>query len=211
MLPSAMTALLWFSETTNAIGLLIFAALLVYFAAQMYIRTGRNRALEEFILQNQLELPIVFHGTLVIEKHKPGSFLQLGKSTTAAGILQFRYRWFEGFGRQAIFDEVVFDGSRSVVELKRKTKSTASNFSQFSAIRMREVSGGRGVSLWHVELLSYKGGTIPFVSSVRGYRQAAFEHTAPIAKAVSAIMALPVHVIVAGNVWTLGWPPKNPV
>jgi len=92
MLPSAMTALLWFSETTNAIGLLIFAALLIYFASQMYVRTGRNGVLEEFILQKQFDLPPVFHGTLVVEEHRPGSFLQLGKSTTAAGILQFRYR-----------------------------------------------------------------------------------------------------------------------
>jgi hypothetical protein len=58
-------------------------------------------------------------------------------------------------------------------------------------------------------MISQKGKTFPFVTSARGDREAGFENTASIAKAASAITALPIQVFVAGNVWTPGWPPKN--
>ena len=76
---------------------------------------------------------------------------------------------------------------------------------------MREVAGRRGGgSLWHVELVPQKGRPpIPFVTSRGGERRAMFENAAPVAKAVSAIMDIPVQVFVAGNVWTPGWPPKT--
>jgi hypothetical protein len=123
--------------------------------------------------------------------------------------LQFKYRWL-GTGRQAIFDEVTFDRARGVVEFKSKSKLTTIAFSEFSAIRMREMAGKPLVSLWHVELMPLKGKAIPFVTSGSTERKASFDQTAPVAKAVSAIVAVPVQVFVAGNVWTPGWPPKNP-
>ncbi len=120
-------------------------------------------------------------------------------------------RWL-GMERQAIFDEVEFDRAAGVVHLKRKDKNRIAHFSEFSAIRMREIAGHRGAgSVWHVELVPCKGRATPFVTSVRGDRKAAFEHTAPVAKAASAIMKVPVQVFVAGNVWTPGWPPKTSV
>jgi hypothetical protein len=126
--------------------------------------------------------------------------------------LRFFYRWVAGFGRQAIFDEVIFDGDKVLVELKLKNKQTIASFSEFMAIGMREVAGGRGGgSVWHIELISHNGKATPFVTSVWGDRRAVFENTAPVAKAASEIMAIPVQVRVAGNIWTPGWPPKNPV
>lgn len=107
-----------------------------------------------------------------------------------------------------MFDEVIFDGFRRVVELKRKDKQKDVAFVEFAALRMREVATGRGGSLWHIELLPLKGRAIPFVTSVISDRRATFENTAVLAKAVSAIVAVPVQVRVAGNVWTPGWPPK---
>jgi hypothetical protein len=151
----------------------------------------------------------VFRGTLVIEEYRPGSFLRLSKRTAEAQRLQLWYRWF-GIGRQAIFDEVVLDHSRRVVELKRKDKCTTAAFSDFSAIRMREVGGGRGGSLWHIELVPDTGAPRPFISSEQGDRRATFKDAASLAKAASVIMGLPVYVVVAGNVWTPGWPPKSP-
>jgi hypothetical protein len=146
---------------------------------------------------------------LTVEESGP-SFLRLCQSTTEARNLQFQYRWLVGKGRQALFDEVIFDASRRLVDLKRKGKSNSASFSEFAAIRMREVSGKHGISIWHVELIPRKGTAIPFVTSDRGYRETSFEQTAPLARVVSVIMSIPVHVIVDGGVWTPGWPPKEP-
>ena len=79
---------------------------------------------------------------------------------------------------------------------------------------MREGSGGwKGAngSIWHVEFIPKKGRPVRFVTSVWGERSAAFEDTAPRAKAVSVIMDVPPEVIVAGNLRTPGWPPKAPI
>lgn len=211
MLQPATTILLWSTEMTNAVGLLVLATLIIYFTIQMYIRGGRNDALEWIILNNELELPTVLHGTLTVEEHKPGIFLRFSESTAEARRLQFQYRWLQGIGRQAIFDEVVFDRSQNVVQFSKNGKIKTYNLREFSAIRMREVSGGRSLlSVWHIELVPNRGQPIPFLTSTLGDRKTGFEHVAPIAKAVSAIMAIPVQVVVAGNIWTPGWPPKSP-
>ena len=184
-------------------------ALIIFFALLWYIREGRNPALECQLRQNEFGSPHDFDGTLAVEEHRPGSYIRFCKSTKAARNMQFTYRWLIGIGPQAAYDEVSFDRSQRVVELKRKN-CKAFGFADFQAIRMREVAGGRGGgSLWHVELVPQKGTSpIPFVTSRRGDRRAMFENAVPVAKAVSAIMDIPVQVFVAGNVWTPGWPPK---
>jgi hypothetical protein len=209
MLASVTMALLWSSDSVDAIEGLVVAAVIAVLAILWYLREGRNSALEQVLVQSEFGSPAAFRGSLAVEEYKPGNSLRLCKSTTAARILQLKYRWL-GMGRQAIFDEVTFDRARGVVELKRKKKYTTASFSEFAAVRMREVAGHRGAgSIWHVELVPHKGRPTPFVTSVRGDRRTMFEHTAPVAKAVSEIMASPVQVFVAGNVWTPGWPPKS--
>jgi hypothetical protein len=184
-------------------------AVLIVAVVGIYLRQGRNEVLERLIEHGRGGSVAAFRGTLAVDESQPGIFLRLGKSPEAGG-LQFQYRWLIGVGRQAIFDEVIFDGPRRQVELKKKNKHTTASFSEFSALRMRETAG-KHASLWHVELLPHKGSAIPFVTSNRSDRQASFEQTAPLARAVSAILSVPVQVVVAGNVWSPGWPPKNPV
>ena len=189
----------------------VIIVLIIVFAVEWYLREGRNEVLENLLAHSELGPPTTFRGSLEVEEHQPGFFLRLSKSTRAARVLQFQYRWLVGMGRQAIFDEVTFDGPRRVVQFKRKNKVTEAAFSDFSTIRMREIAGKSLVSLWHVELISLKSKATPFVTSGTGDRKTTFEDTAPLAKAVSTIMAVPVQVFVAGNVWTPGWPPKNPI
>jgi hypothetical protein len=199
-------------DLIEVIGPFVVLAVIIFFALLWYARQGRNSALEILVMQAEFGPPESFRGTLTVQEHKPGHYLRLSKSTSASRRLQFWNRWVIGTGRQAVFDEVTIDGSRGSVELKRKNKDTTALFSEFSAIRMREVAGGRDLSaLWHIELIPQEGKPLPFVTSERGDRRAMFEQTAPVAKAVSAIMAIPVHVFVAGNIWTPGWPPKNHV
>lgn len=196
-------------DLTEVIGPFVALAVIIFFAVLWYVREGRNGALENILAQSEFGPPVAFRGSLVIEEHQPGSSLRLCKSTKATRRLQFRYRWL-GTGKQAIFDEVTFDGARRLVEMKKKSKQTIAGFAGFSSIRMREIAGGRGGgSLWHVELVSQRGKTIPFVTSEIYKREVIFAQTASVAKAVSAIMGLPVQVFVAGNIWTPGWPPKN--
>jgi len=198
-------------SSTEIIGPLVALALIILLALLRYAREGRNDALESILVQSDFGSPSAFRGSLAVEESQPGSCLRLRKSTRAARWLQFRYRWLMGVGKQGVFDEVKFDSSRRLVEMKKGAKQTTAGFSEFSAIRMRENSAGRGGgSLWHIELLAHGGRAIPFVSSEIDSRQASFEQTASVAKAVSAIMKLPVRVVVAGNIWTPGWPPKKP-
>jgi hypothetical protein len=79
-----------------------------------------------------------------------------------------------------------------MIELKTENKRTTANFSELSAIRMREVGGGRGGSLWHIELVLHTGPPRPFVSPEQGDRRATFKDAAPLAKAASMIMTAPV-------------------
>jgi len=200
---------LWLSDLSGAILPFLLIAALIFLALFWFLREGRNAALENQLTRTDFGSPLDFHGTLAVEEHKPGSYVRFSKSTDEAQNLQFKYRWLVGIGPQAIFDEVTFDRSRHVAELKKKNSQTL-GFSDFKAIRMREVAGGRDSgSYWHVELIPHKGKPTPFLTSQRGDRRATFENSAPVAKAVSAIMDLPVQVYVAGNVWTPGWPPKT--
>jgi hypothetical protein len=185
-------------------------ALLIFLAVSWYVRQGRNPALEEMVQRDEFDSPKIFSGTLSVERDEPGHFLRLSKSTQSNRWLQFQHRWL-GAGKQAILDEVDFDGWRGLVATRRGKDRTEIRFSEFSAIRMREVSGGKGGgSLWHVELIPQRGGALPFVTSEVAARQDSFKETAAVAKAASKIMLLPVQVHVAGNIWTPGWPPKSP-
>lgn len=186
-------------------------ALLIFIAVSWSVRQGRNPALEDMVQRDEFGSPRAFSGTLSVEREDPGHFLHLSKSTQSNRWLQFRYRWF-GMGKQATFDEVDFDGLRGTVVTKRRNDRTETRFSEFWAIRMREVSGGKsGGSFWYIELVPQRGFVLPFVTSEVAARQDSFKQTAAVAKAVSKIMLLPVQVHVAGNIWTSGWPPKSSV
>ncbi len=203
-----ITGLVWFSELAGAAAGLFAVAVIVILAVLWHRREGRNGALEDMVARSEYGALDKFHGTLSMAEHQPGIYLRLWKYTPANRRVQFYYRWIVGKGQQAVFDEVIFDGLRQVVELRRKDKQKDVAFAEFAALRMREVATGRGGSLWHIELLPRKGRAIPFVTSVISDRRTTFENTAVLAKAVSAILAVPVQVRVAGNVWTPGWPPK---
>ncbi|MFZ3201523.1 MAG: hypothetical protein ACLQMT_12840 [Candidatus Acidiferrales bacterium] len=212
MLSSVMMALAFPSGLAGAVAGLIVAGVIVLLAILWYVREGRNSALEDILAQSEFGSPDGFQGTLSVAEYQPKTYLRLSEGSTASRRLKFYYRWVVGKGRQAVFNEVTFDGFRHLVQLKRKDEYTETAFAEFSALRMREVAAGRGGgSLWHIELLPRDGRAVPFVTSVWGDRRAAFEHAAALAKAVSAITALPVQVCVAGNVWTPGWPPKASV
>ena len=185
---------------------IILILVLLGFWAQS--RQLRNEVLEQWIALGTCGSVQAFLGTLDIAENRSG-FLRLTKSSRRTKWLQFQYRWLAGVGEQATWDEVAFDGSRALVELKRKEKVTSYPFSRFSAIRMREIYQGEAGSLWHMELLAVQGKNLLFASSARGNRQTGFENSAGLARAISAITSLPVQVVLAGNIWTLGWPPKT--
>jgi hypothetical protein len=206
--PAPTMGIFWASDYLDAVGGLVVAGAIAILLLVVFLRQGRNAALEQVVAQRESRAPIGFMGTLAVEEYKPGVLLRLAKSTKDARNLQLRYRLL-GVGRQATFDQVSFDRYASVVRLKKKGKETSASFLQYSAIRMRETFTGRGgVSTWQVELVPRAGRATPFVTSASGFRQASFEHTAPVAKAAAEIMQVPIHVCVAGNAWTPGWPPK---
>jgi len=191
----------------DVIGPFAILAVILACLVVVFVRQGRNHVLEEIVEHGKIGPTDSFHGTLAVEENSPNFFLRLRKNSEEQR-LQLLYRWVIGVGRQAGFDEVTFDGSRRSVELTRKNKSKNVPFSEFSAVRMRE-NAGKHVSVWHVELVSLHGPHLLFLSSEREDRQRGFERTASVAKAVSAIMSLPVEVVVDGKVWTHGWPPKD--
>lgn len=184
----------------------LIAGLLACLVA-VYMRQGRNQVLEEIVQHGKIAPIESFRGTLAVEEDHPNFLLRLRKNSEGRR-LQFLYRWVIGVGPQAVFDEVTFDGSRRSVEFNRKNKHRHEPFSEFSAVRMRETAE-KHVSVWHVELVSIRGPRLLFLSSEREDRQTGFERTASVARAVSAIMSLPVQVVVDGKVWTRGWPPKD--
>jgi hypothetical protein len=186
-------------------------AVLLFTVIVTYLRQSRNRVLEEIVERGELGSMATFRGTLAVQENRSG-FLRLTKDSKGQR-LQFLYRWIIGLGRQAVVDEVTFDASLQSVELSRNNEKKSVAFSDFSAIRMREAAASHRirtqVSLWHVELIRVKGSGLLILSSERGNRQRAFEETAAVARAISMIMYRPVQVVVDGNVWTPGWPPKN--
>src|SRR5712692_1245391 len=104
---------------TEVIGPFVVLAVIIFFAILWYVREGRNGALEHILAQSEFGSPGAFRGTLAIAEHQPGIYLRLSKSSGATSHLQFYYRWVAGKGRQAVFDEVTFDGFRRLVDLKR--------------------------------------------------------------------------------------------
>jgi hypothetical protein len=194
----------------NPVDLLFpLAVIAIYLSSAIpaYRRQGRNAVLEGMIGCGEVAPLAAYRGTLAITDLKPGSFLRLRKDSDA-GRLQFKYRWITGVGPQAIFDEIIFDNSQRAVELVRNTQRRSRAFAEFSAIRLRESSGEHG-SIWHLELIPQRGKTLLFLTSERQERRAGFERTGVVAKAVAAISCVPVQVVVDGNAWTPGWPPKS--
>ena len=196
------------SEYVGLIGIFAILAFILLIALAARFRQRRNAALEEWIALGKCGPPISFEGTLNIEENRAG-FLRLSKSTDQSKWLQFQYRWLSAIREQAGYDEVIFDGSRAAVDLRKKDKVISLPFAKFSAVRMRELSQSEAGSLWHFDLVTVEGQNVLFATSARGNRRLMFENSAGLAKTISAITSLPVQVLVAGNVWTPGWPPKN--
>jgi len=182
-------------------------AIYLSIAIPAYRRQGRNAVLEGMIGCGEVAPLVAYRGTLAITEHLPGSFLRLRKDSDA-GRLQFKYRWITGVGPQAIFDEIIFDNSQRAVGLVRNGQRTSRAFAEFSAIRLRESSGEHG-SIWHLELIPQRGKSLLFLTAERQERRTGFERTGAVAKAVAAIMCVPVQVVVDSKAWTPGWPPKS--
>lgn len=193
----------------NVVGSFALIAVILACLITIYMRQGRNQVLEQIVEHGKISSIDTFRGTLAVEENRPNFLLRLRKNSEEQR-LQFLYRWVTGVGSQAIFDEVTFDASRRSIELSTRNQHRDVSFADFSAVRMRETAG-RHISVWHVELVSVRGRRLLFLSSEGDDRQLGFERTAPVAKAVSAIMSVPVQVVVDGKVWTQGWPPKNPL
>ncbi|MGA8871068.1 MAG: hypothetical protein WB460_08015 [Candidatus Acidiferrales bacterium] len=186
-------------------------AVMIILVIAIFVRQGRHAVLEEIVANDDLGPPEAFRRTLVVEENRPGSYLRLRNSSRAARAWHFWYRWVAGAGPQANVDEVTFDASLQQVELSKKEKHTTFRFSEIAAIRLRERGAGKSGSTWYLELIPCEGKPVPFATSAIGDRQTMFERTAAVAKAAARIAAVPVQVIVAGNVWTSGWPPKKRV
>ena len=195
------------SEYVSLIAIFAIIAFILSVAFTTHFRQRRNEVLEQWIALGKCGPVSSFAGTLDVEQAGAG-FLRLVK-TDEAGRLQFKYRWLSAIREQADYDEVIFDGSQHVVELKKKNKVIRMPFGRFSAVRMRELSQSEAGSLWHFDLVAVEGKYVLFASSARGNRRLMFENSSGLAKAISTITSLPVQVVVAGNVWTPGWPPTS--
>jgi len=183
--------------------------LLVFF---ILARQGRNKALEQILAQENFGSPEAFRGSLVVEDHRQGSYLKLGRNPAEPRrTLQRAYRWTLGLGHRAPYDGVTFDRSSRTIEMKKNDSYRTTRFEDFTAVRMKEVSLGKSLMfIWLIELIPHNGKPIPIIDSPQGDRRAAFEHAAPLLKAISAVTDLPMQAWIAGNVWTPGWPPKVP-
>jgi hypothetical protein len=207
MLSSRLLAFIWSSNFGDAVWGLVAIAVIIFLVVVWYVREGRNRVLEDLVVITDFGPPASFRGSLTVEDYKPQKSLRLSTTTTTSRRLQFWYRWIVGKGPQATFTEVTFDGLQGSIKLTKKNELTTALFSEFSPVRMREIANGKyGGALWHIELVRLNGKALPFVTSASGDRRTMFERTASVAKAVWAIMSIPVHVFVAGNIWTPGWP-----
>jgi hypothetical protein len=105
----------------DVLGPFVVLMVVIFAVVGIYLRQGRNHVLEKMIAQREGGSLAAFRGTLVVEESGP-RLLRLRKSTAQAQCLQFRYRWLVGIGRQAILDEVTFDASRRLVELRKSDK-----------------------------------------------------------------------------------------
>lgn len=194
-----------------AVVLLLILAVMVALIVLWIVREGRNGVLERILVEKDFGNPEGFRGSLVVEEYRRGNYLRISARAPNARWLRFKYRWLVGMGPQAILDEVTFDRSTATVTTNRKNRCQVLLFSALSAVRMRERAAGRTLaSLWHVELIPLRGRPILIATSLQGDRVATFDETARLLKSISAVTDLPMHVRVAGNIWTPGWPPKIP-
>jgi hypothetical protein len=191
-------------------GPFVVIAVMIVLVIIVFVRQGRNAVLEEIVANNDLGPAEAFRGTLAVEENRTG-YLRLRSSTLRARAWRFYHRWLAGLGPQANFDEVTFDGPRQRLYLARKDKQTTREFLEITAIRMRERAGHRGNSAWYLELIPRDGKTVVIATSAIAERQWMFERSAAVAKAAARIVGVPVQVVVAGNAWTWGWPPKKHV
>jgi hypothetical protein len=195
----------WISLLAPFAGMAVIIGLVIVW----FVREGRNEVLGQIVADRDFGDPSKFNGSLAVEEARRGDYLRLGMSTGTARAWHFWYRWLAGVGEQAKFDTVEFDSSRRQAALSKKGEQREIAFEDIAAIRMREINAGkRGSSAWHLQIVTRAGKSIPFATSAGNYRSVSFENTAGVAKAVAAIVGVPVEVYVAGNVWTAGWPPK---
>jgi len=192
-------------------GPFVVIAVMIVLLIAIFVRQRRHAVLEEIVANDNLGPPEAFRGTLVVEENRPGSYLRLRNSTRAARAWHFWYRWVAGTGPQANVDDVTFDASQRQIELAKKERHTTFRFSEITAIRLRERGARKSGSAWYIELIPREGKAVPFATSAVGDRQTMFERSAAVAKAAARIAAVPVQVLIAGNVWTWGWPPKKRV
>ena len=112
-----------------------------------------------------------------------------------AGIFVLFYRSL------APVQSVAFDGRHRRVELGHGDNISASSFVDFSAILMRESglvrqvpSAPLGMS-WRIELVRQARRNVPVtISAARYDREAGFENSAVLAKAIAVIMRVPIRV-----------------
>jgi hypothetical protein len=193
-------------------GLIAIAVILAVVIA-LYIRQSHNFVLEQMLAEHDFGSPETFRGNLIVKDYRPGFFLKLGPDTAPVTWWTQLFRRIWAPKLRPLFvapiQEAHFDGSLRQVTLRTKNGSRVARFDEFSAVRMREFAAGKSLtSFWIVELIPQKGRPIRIVESPHGSREAAFNHTAPLLKAISAIIGLPMQAYVAGNIWTPGWPPK---
>jgi len=202
-----MHAAIVFPDILDLIAVFVILAFIILVYVTQHMRQGRNPALEQWIAAGKCGPASSFEGTLTVEQTGQG-FLKLTRDDEA-GRMQFRYRWLSAIREQADYDEVTFDASQHVVELKKKSKVNRMPFGRFAAIRMRELSQQEAGSLWHFDLVETERKYVVFLSSARGNRRMMFENSAGLAKAISVITSLPVQVELSRSVWTPGWPPET--
>ena len=106
-----------------------------------------------------------------------------------AGIFVLFYRSL------APIQSFAFDGRRRVVEVARRDQVTAFSFSDFSAILMREFGRGKYGMSWEIGLVRQAGrNVLVTISAARYDREAGFENSAVLAKAIAVIMRVPIRV-----------------
>jgi len=213
--PSFSAALILTSDFLDLYGPLIVLAVIIVTLISIFKRQGRNAVLEQMLSVGDFGSPEAFHGRLVVQEHRQGVYLQLGPDSVPT-------TWWKAFNRSMLdlnyrplfvapIREATFDGRSCQITLRTKKSTKTAGFGEFTAIRMREFALGRSLtSVWIIELIPQKGKAIQITASPAGSREASFNYTAPVVKAISAITGLPIQVHVAGNVWTPGWPPKIP-
>jgi hypothetical protein len=190
---------------------LIVAAIMIVLVGLILLRQGRSKVLEQMLVETGFGPPEKFSGSLIVEDHRPGTYLRLAGNPSEPRGLQRAYRWFLGRGRRTPYHGVTFDRSSRTIELNKSDSCEIARFEQFLAVRMKEVPVAKSfMSIWLVELVPQKGKPIPIIDSPCGDRRASFENTAPLLKAISTVTGLPMQAWVAGNIWTPGWPPNIP-